>query len=102
MVRLVWLLFLLCETVLAADPRLEALRSTLLPMRAIQPDEAKGPRGATPQLTVAKHQLLDWLDSRLAHLGEDVEVSEVQRNINLELRDAGLSCTDDGPVKTVP
>lgn len=99
-VRLVWLLFLLCETVLAADPRLEALRSTLLPMRAIQPDEAKGPRGATPQLTVAKHQLLDWLDSRLAHLGEDVDVGEVQRNLNLELRDAGLSCTDDGPVKT--
>ena len=94
-----WLLFLLCGTVLASDPHLEALRSTLLPMRAIRPDKAKGPRGATPQLTVAKHQLLDWLDSRLARLGRSVDASEVQRSFNLELRDAGLSCSYDEPAQ---
>jgi hypothetical protein len=68
-------------------------------MRAIRPDKAKGPRGATPQLTIAKHQLLDWLDSRMARLSRSVDAIEVQRSFNLELRDAGLSCSYDEPAQ---
>jgi hypothetical protein len=88
----------LCVAAPGADLNLEALRSTLLPMRGKQPGEATGPRGATPQLTVAKHQLLDWLDSRLGSLSREVDSLELQRNLNIELRDAGLSC--EGSVKS--
>ena len=65
----------------------------------MRPDNATGPRGATPRLTVAKHQLLDWLDSRLSTLGRDLDPLEVQRHLTVELRDAGLSCNDSGPVE---
>ena len=84
----------LCRTAQGSDLNLEALRATLIPMRGKQPDEATGPRGATPQLTVAKHQLLAWLDSRLGSLSREVDSLEVQRNLNIEIRDAGLSCEE--------
>ena len=66
-------------------------------MRAKQPEETTGQRGATAQLTVAKHLLLDWLDSRLGSMGQGVDVRELQRRLTLEIRDAGLSCNEDGP-----
>jgi hypothetical protein len=69
-------------------------------MRARQPDETAGPRRATPQLTVAKHLLLDWLDSRLGAVGQGVDARELQRSLTLELRDAGLSCSEDGSPET--
>jgi hypothetical protein len=92
-----FIFIVLCGTVQGGDLNLEAVRETLLPMRGKQPDEATGPRGATSQLTVAKHQLLDWLDSRLGSVSQQVDALEVQRNLNIELRDAGLSC--DGTVE---
>ena len=89
------ILIILCSAAQASDPHLDALRSTLLPMRAVPPDKATGPRGATSQLTVAKHQLLDWIDFRLSSLHQNVDPVEVQRSLNTELRDAGLSCSLD-------
>ena len=91
----------LCGTAWSAsDVNLGALRSTLLPMRGKRPDDATGPRGATPQLTVAKHQLLDWLDSRLGSLTREVDRLEIQRNLNIELRETGLFCNYGGPVES--
>ena len=100
MIRLPPLLILFFGILQAGDPRLEALRSTLLPMRARQPDTTAGLRGATPQLTVAKHQLLDWLEFRLGSVGQAVDVRELQRGLTLELRDAGLSCRVDEPTES--
>ncbi len=58
------------------------------------------PRGATPQLTVAKHQLRDWIESRLPELGERDDPSGFGSALNSDLRGAGLifgPTNDTGP-----
>ena len=50
---------------LAQDTRLDAIRAILLPMRQLEPLKA---RGATPAFTTVKHQLRDWIESRLSVL----------------------------------
>ena len=37
-------------------------------------DEHRATFGATPELTTAKHQLRDWVESRLGGFGERVDV----------------------------
>jgi hypothetical protein len=54
----------LAVTAYGQDDILGALGKTLAPMRSDRvPDLDR--RGATPQLTIAKHQLRDWIESRL-------------------------------------
>jgi len=91
MVRLLPILALLCCPGLAADTRLDALQSTVTGMRGKPPDFG-GPRGATPQLTTAKHQLRDWVESRLSALSERGDEDEFQRKLNSELGGAKLFC----------
>jgi hypothetical protein len=86
-------LLVLCGLGLADDMRLDALRSSLIGMRGKEP-EFGGSRGATPQLTVAKHQLRDWVESRLPALNERGDEGEFERKLNSELRDAKLPCSD--------
>ena len=52
---------------LAEDTQLPALRAALLATKHA-PDPADRVRGASPQLTIAKHQLPDWAESRLKSL----------------------------------
>src|SRR6266446_6950163 len=61
------LILLLCSAARAEDARLDALRSSLTSMRGVPADIAVGPRGATPQLTVAKHALRDWMEAAWRH-----------------------------------
>ena len=51
-------------------------------------------RGAADDLTVAKHQLRDWIESRLASLPEDGDVRGFQLALNNALDDAELFCID--------
>ncbi len=94
--------FVVASSIFGADSELEPLRSTLLPMRGLEPPQVVGPRGATPQLTVAKHRLRDWLDARFGSLNQDPDQAEVQRSLNLELQNAGLICGDDAPPLACP
>src|SRR6185312_15157314 len=87
--RLGLLAVALACTALAKDPRLDALRLTVTSLRGKPPDSS-APRGATPQLTVVKHGLRDWMESRLATLPEREDVGELERRLNSELREAGL------------
>ena len=94
------ILFALCWPGLAADtaPTLDALRLSLIGMRGIAPG-SDVPRGATPQLTVAKHLLRDWVESRLPALPQSGDEGALERKLNAELRDAKLFCgegTADG------
>jgi hypothetical protein len=93
-------LLILCGLGLADDMRLDALRSSMIGMRG-KPSESGGPRGATPQLTVAKHQLRDWVESRLTAFTERGDEREFERKLNSELREAKLlyaeSAGDQGP-----
>jgi hypothetical protein len=80
---------------LLADSGLDAVRATLIGMRGKPPDSG-GPRGATPALKVAKHQLRDWAESRLKDLALRGDEGELERRLNAELREAKLVC-DDSP-----
>jgi hypothetical protein len=84
-------LLALCWPALAADTPLDALRWSLIGMRGKPPDYG-GPRGATPQLTVAKHQFRDWVESRLPALPERGDEGDLALKLNVELREAKLSC----------
>jgi hypothetical protein len=84
----------LCWPGLAADtaPTLNALGSSLIGMRGKAPG-SDGLRGATPQLTVAKHLLRDWVESRLRALPESGDEGALERKLNAELREAKLFCS---------
>jgi len=57
-------------------------------------DEHRATFGATPELTTAKHQLRDWVESRLAGFGERVDVPAFAGMLHAAVRDAGLLCDD--------
>jgi hypothetical protein len=86
-----FLLLALCLPSLA-DSSLDALHATLIEMRGKSPDSG-GPRGATPSLTVVKHQLRDWVESRLKGLALRGDEGELGRRLNEELREASWSVT---------
>jgi hypothetical protein len=90
-------LLMLCSplVVQAEDARLDAIHALLLPMRTSRLNLKA--RGATPALTTVKHQLRDWIESRLSALqwnglrwNQDPVV--LQEQLNDELRRAELFC----------
>jgi len=92
-------LLLLFASVLRAvdDPRLAAIHALLVPMRTAPIAEA---RGATLTLTEVKHQLRDWVESRLAALqwkdaGWTISPTVLHEQLNDELSHADLFCPQD-------
>lgn len=88
------LLLLFASLLLAEEDRLAAIRALLVPMRTAPIAEG---RGATPGLTNVKHQLRDWIESRLATLQwKDARWTPnptvLQEQLNDELSHAGLFC----------
>jgi len=57
-------------------------------------DEHLATDGATPELTAAKHQLRDWIESRLAGQGEDINTRGFADTLHTAIRDANLLCND--------
>jgi hypothetical protein len=80
----------LCGAAFAADAPLDGLRSSLIGMRGKPPSDHL--RGATPQLTIAKHQLRDWVESRLAGLSQRADEGEFGRRLNSDIGAAKLTC----------
>src|SRR6478752_2157682 len=86
--KVLWTAVLFATTcVLGQDVQLGALRKTLVPMRGREPT-AEG-RGF-PGLTTVKHQLRDWIESRLAALPQNGDSGPVAGRINQELKNARL------------
>lgn len=75
-----------------ADSKLDALRAALTSMRGTQMQNIQkgAPRGATSQLTTAKHDFRDWIESRMLELGERDNAGAFESRLNSELRAAGL------------
>lgn len=71
----------------AAD--LRALQATLKSMRTAK-KETLGYRATSPATTVAKHQLRDWVEARLAGFEERGDEGALVRVLNKELADAGM------------
>jgi hypothetical protein len=84
-------LLALCCTIRAADSPLDGLRSSLTEMRGKQPASDHS-RGATPQFTIVKHQLRDWVESRLTSLSRGDDEGEFERRLNSEIGAAKLTC----------
>ena len=86
------LAFLLALVLQAPAPApLTTLRTTLQQLR----DQYKGDRatlGAAPELTTAKHQLRDWIETQLAGQNDTIDTRAFAQTLHAALRDAGLIC----------
>ena len=57
-------------------------------------DQHRATFGATPELTAAKHQLRDWVESRLAGLRQSADIRAFAGTLHTALAAAGLFCGD--------
>jgi len=78
----------------AQDKQLSEVRSTVLSLRQ-HPDDHRDTRGATPQLTVVKHQLRDWIEFHLSTFAQAGNERTLAESLHSGLRDAKLFCDDD-------
>ncbi len=85
----------------AQDADLIEIRALLEPMRA-RPLDGTSARGATPALTDVKHKLRDWIEKRLHEFRDRDETRAFARALNVELRDAKLSCDARDREKACP
>ena len=83
------------------DDRLRALRDLLVPLRG-HPHERIETRGATAQLTVVKHQLRDWIESRLSALTPRDDPAVLARQLNQALKQGKLFCDDSSDETRCP
>jgi hypothetical protein len=84
------LLVFVCICGHSQDGRLNGLNATLEQLRTHSKEHLET-RGATEQLTVAKHQLRDWIESQLTPLRSPGEVEALANRLNDELRQAKLT-----------
>jgi hypothetical protein len=75
----------------ATDPRVESISTLLTGMRSEKARDL-GPRGASPALTEVKHQLRDWIESRMSTLDQGGDAADLRQKLNSELGAAGLLC----------
>jgi hypothetical protein len=89
-----WAVILLAVAALMEAADVEAIRQTqakLIAMRGQNEDS----QGATPQLTVLKHQIRDWVESKLGKLAANVDIDRASHEIDAELARVKLIQQDD-------
>jgi hypothetical protein len=87
--RVPCLLLAICCIGAAQD--LDGLRAALEALRP-QLQQHRDTRGATPALTVVKHSLRDWTESRLTSFGQTGDEDALNRELQVALLNAGLLC----------
>jgi hypothetical protein len=90
--RLTLVLLPLCA--LAQDAGLTAISKTVLEMRQYA-NQHQEVRGGIPQVTVAKHELRDWIEARLASFPQDGNAEALTENLNRGVSQAKLFCDKD-------
>jgi hypothetical protein len=90
--RLILLLVPLCAV--AQDARLAAVRNTVLGMRKYADDHSEV-RGGIPQVTTAKHQLIQWIESQLASFPQNGNTDTLTETLHQGLTGAKLFCNND-------
>jgi hypothetical protein len=81
-----------------SDPQLEKLRSTLVSLRThaeAYAEKHSEALGGVTELTVVKHQLRDWIESRINTLEGDGDEKEFQRTMNDTLKAAELTAKEE-------
>jgi hypothetical protein len=91
--KLILALLLFSLPLRAQDAELAALRTTVFSLRP-DPNSHREMRGANAQLTVAKHQLRDWIESLLLRFPESGDEAMLSDQIHAGIRDAKLFCVD--------
>ena len=91
MKTLAFFLVLLLQAPPAAPPA--GLPAALRQLRE-RLDEHRATFGAAPELTAAKHQFRDWVESRLAGIDERADLPAFARALHTALDAAGLFCGD--------
>ncbi len=80
----------------AQEGGLDRLRATLVPLRAHVNDRMSNDygdtRGATPALTVAKHQLRDWIETHLAKFPAGGDTAALAAEFHAGLTEARMFC----------
>jgi hypothetical protein len=86
--RLTPLTALLCLTAaaFAQDAQLDALHATLVSLHAHGEKRSVETSGATPELTLAKHQIRDWIETQLASLTDLQHLQAFSDRINQDLK----------------
>jgi hypothetical protein len=79
----------------AQDAQLTGLRATLETLHSQAAAATVETRGATPELTVAKHQLRDWIEVQLGSLKDFTEERAFENQINESLKAAGFMAAGD-------
>lgn len=88
-------LVLICSGWAQTDSRLTALHETLQALHAQTDVSAVNPGGG-PRLTVAKHQLRDWIESQLGPVEQQGDETKVSERINEALGKISVApSTDD-------
>jgi hypothetical protein len=87
-------IFFLCSVAAAQEAQLAAVGKTVLSLR----DYAKSHpnvHGAVPDVTLAKHQIRDWIESRLATFPEKGDETTLSNYFRSGISNAKLFCDDD-------
>ncbi len=87
-------LILLPLAAVAQDARLAAIRDTVLGIRRYANDHQDA-RGGIPQVTTAKHQIVAWIETRLATFPQNGDPATLNEIFHDGLRDAKLFCDND-------
>ncbi|QOY87161.1 hypothetical protein [Paludibaculum fermentans] len=79
-------LLTLSGTLFAQDPQLEALRATLTTMRAQTRGAGFDTQVPAAAMAKAKHQLRDWIESKLLSSNDEEETAALEAELNQELQ----------------
>jgi hypothetical protein len=87
--------FWLAASAAAQDPALGALQATLTTLRSHAAEADPKARGAIPELTLAKHQLRDWIEAQLRSLKHAEPEKAFSTRINETLKRVAAPVDDE-------
>src|SRR5580658_6895757 len=87
--------FWIAQAAAAQDARLDALHATLATLHSHSAEASVEMLGARPELTVAKHQLRDWIEFQLGSLKDDSQEKALADRINVALKAVSVTNTAD-------
>src|SRR5579862_1242850 len=75
------------------DSQLATIKNSLISLRE-RYDDNRATRGAAAELTTAKHQLRDWVESRLTKFAQDGDTAALTDQFHDAVKSAQLFCND--------